>query len=421
MHKHMYHIIWLGQSVSLLGISILTFSFGIWILNTTGSLTQFGLIIFLSTLLEALISPVAGWFADIKDRKSIILICEACTFSIISLMIALYTDNKLFISTIYFFSIIITFFTTIAAIAFLSLIPEMLLQENYHKATGLVQISNAMSRIIGPLSAGFLLEYTSLTVILFINLGTLLFSITTLIYSIKHDKIKKISSNILPNNKISFLNEIHIGLGFYSKNRKFKTLLFLFSLLSFYSAAYFILLTPISLSLSGSKNTGLVVSLSGLGSIIGGAILRTKKYKLKPIQGIFASTLMMVFSMLGTVFSFNITGIMVFSCLFSIGVALSYGYAQIIYMTYSDKELVGRVLGISRLVNAFSLSLAYLLGPIIIDKLLPLVVKHFFLLYTDVLVTTDYMKIFLFSLSILFLIFFLTLFSRVSNAWYELT
>lgn len=376
LKTRIYNIIWLGQTISILGASILSFSFGIWVLKTTNSITHFGFIIFLSTVAESLISPIAGWIADIKSRNSVMLICETIAFFIILLILIFYEVNILSVCVIYISSILIKALAEFTNIAYLALISELLPKNKYEKAVGLVQVSAAFSRIIGPSLGGFLIEYSSLKSALIGNLIGFAFSILTLMFALYKKQQIKICHNTSITHKNTSFKELLVGIIFFKNNHKFKYFLYFFSFLSFFAAAYFILLTPLALAVSNSLTAGLIICSSGIGAISGGAIIRLGLYKKNHVQGIFIATIIMIIALLGTIVFSTKLGIILFSFVFSIGVTLSFGFAQTFYITNIDNSIIGKVLGISRFANSIFLAIAYLISPLMVDKVLPYFYNH---------------------------------------------
>ena len=66
--------IWVGQLVSLLGGHLFTFAVGIWVLQKTGSVTLFALIMFFENVPVLFVAPFAGVIADRYDRRRLMIL-----------------------------------------------------------------------------------------------------------------------------------------------------------------------------------------------------------------------------------------------------------------------------------------------------------------------------------------------------------
>ncbi|KYK33804.1 MAG: hypothetical protein AYK19_12985 [Theionarchaea archaeon DG-70-1] len=72
-----FTIIWAGQFVSLVGSGLTGFALGVWVYLTTGSVTQFSLIL-LSTAVPAIaMTPVAGALVDRWDRRKAMILSDS--------------------------------------------------------------------------------------------------------------------------------------------------------------------------------------------------------------------------------------------------------------------------------------------------------------------------------------------------------
>src|SRR5438128_9978601 len=61
--------VWIGQAVSLIGSGLTGFALGVHVYQTTGSITRFTLIEFLTIAPIVLLSPVAGGLSDRWDKR----------------------------------------------------------------------------------------------------------------------------------------------------------------------------------------------------------------------------------------------------------------------------------------------------------------------------------------------------------------
>ncbi len=58
-----------GKLISLLGSNLQTFAFSLYVLNITGSATEFSKMLVVSLIPEILLTPFAGVLVDKIDRK----------------------------------------------------------------------------------------------------------------------------------------------------------------------------------------------------------------------------------------------------------------------------------------------------------------------------------------------------------------
>ncbi len=71
-------LIWSGQLVSVVGSRLSSFALGLWVYQTTGSTTEYGLLWLFMAVPAILVSPLAGAFVDRHDRKKVMLAADSC-------------------------------------------------------------------------------------------------------------------------------------------------------------------------------------------------------------------------------------------------------------------------------------------------------------------------------------------------------
>ena len=67
-----FMILWLGELISSIGSGLTSFGLGVYIFETTGSVTNMALITLLGFLPNLVLSVFAGVLADKYDRRSLI-------------------------------------------------------------------------------------------------------------------------------------------------------------------------------------------------------------------------------------------------------------------------------------------------------------------------------------------------------------
>lgn len=356
--------IWLAITCSQFGSGISAFSLGYWVLDQTGSIVQFGFIIFLSSIIGCITSPLAGWAVDLFDKKKIILLGESVACIIIFLLLTLNNFHLLTVKFIYIAVLITSFFVTFAAVAYQAIIPELMPENAYQKSAGLMQMSFALFRVSGPLIGGALMQYYSLSECLEIDVVSYLASIGLLFLTLRQNKTTIKSTT---NTRSDARNSFFTGYNVIKTSMPFKTLLFVGAFLNFVTASFFVLLTPMAFSLGNTLDIGVIVSAIGIGGGIGGVLLRANWCCMSPTKGL----LITVYLMIASLFLFVVpTGSLTLICIaifFSMSNTMATGYCHLLYLKFLQNHLLGRVLSLRHLVNMFSLSIGYIFAPLTIN------------------------------------------------------
>ena len=105
-----FNIIWLGQSLSLLGSKMSLFALGIWIWQLTGNATDLALFGFFAQVPQIFMLFISGTIVDRWNRKLLIIAAD-CVIGVLTIMLLiLYSTNHLQILHLYLSLAIMGFF-----------------------------------------------------------------------------------------------------------------------------------------------------------------------------------------------------------------------------------------------------------------------------------------------------------------------
>ena len=280
-----FWIVWLGQVISTLGTKVTEFALGVWAYQTTGSVTQFALILVFSYLPNFLISPFAGALVDRWNRRWAMILSDSITgLTGLSLMVLVATGN-LEIWHIYISVSIGSLAKAFQWPAYLASIPQLVPRQNLSRVNGMVQISRGVASILGPIIAGFLIESIQIQGVLLIDAGTYLVALLTLLSvrfpAVSHDKLQRqlVTLSQLLKETVSGWNYVIQRPG-------------LFRLILFFSVTYLtegmvqVLFWPLVLSFASESQLGIVLSISGCGMLLGSVIVSTWNGLKRRIYGV---------------------------------------------------------------------------------------------------------------------------------------
>ena len=165
-------IIWLGQFASALGSEMTNFAITIWAWEVTGQATPLSLILAVTQIPRLLVSPFAGIWVDLFDRKYLMLLGDAVAgLSTLALLGLLLTDN-LQIWQLYVSGAVNGLFGYIQGLAHSASISLLIPQKHYARASAFESLQMSGSYVIAPAIAGALYAIAGLSGILAIDLVT---------------------------------------------------------------------------------------------------------------------------------------------------------------------------------------------------------------------------------------------------------
>ncbi len=155
-----------GQVISIVGNSIVSFSLTLYLLDTTGSATIFGIITAISAIPWAIAGPIGGILADKVSKKKIMVTLDFITAALIFAiaMTGLEYNVVLIIAvTKFLFSVIQSMYSPCVSSSLVYLVDR----EYLVKANSITSQVNSVSRIVGPILAGFLYGFLPIDLILY--------------------------------------------------------------------------------------------------------------------------------------------------------------------------------------------------------------------------------------------------------------
>lgn len=358
-------LIWFGQLISLTGSGLTGFALGVWVYQHTGSVTQFALISLFSTLPGIVFSPVAGALVDRWDRRWAMILSDSgaglCTLSIALLLLV----GRLEVWHIY---IAMTFSSTFSAFqwpAYSAATTLLVPKEQLGRASGLVQLSEAVSQIASPLLAGTLVGVIQVQGIILIDFATFLFAVITLLI------VRVPKPEITAEGKAgqgSLLREAAYGWTYILARHGLLGILLFFAVTNFTSGIVGVLFTPLVLNFSTPAILGMLLSIGGLGFLAGSLTMSTWGGPKLRVGGILSFSVLQGMALFAAGFPPNVAIIGVAAFLFFFSIPIINGCSQAIWQSKTAPDVQGRVFAVRRMIAWSSLPLAYLISGPLADR-----------------------------------------------------
>ena len=281
-----FYALWGGQLISVIGSGMTRFGLSVWILVETGDTSAYTMLIFFAVFPAGLGALFTGPFIDRWDRRKLFIGANlVASLAILAMAILYFTDSM----TLWHLYLVMT--VNGIASAFISpamqssarlLVPK----EKLNRASGLSQLLRPMETILAPSLAGLIVGTLGLEVVFIIDFVTFIVNILIL-WMIS---IPRPLQTIEQTGRIKFWAELSAGFRYIRERPAFIILLTLFSITLFLLPGMaYSLLTPLVLSFETEKVLGLVLSVFGVGSIIGGAFLASWPPSRRRMHGILAA------------------------------------------------------------------------------------------------------------------------------------
>ena len=376
-------LFWVGQSLSQIGTALTGFGLGVWVYQQTEAVTQLSLVFFITTLPGVLLTPFIGALVDRWNRRWIIFYSDLAAALITLVLVLLLMADRLEIWHTY----ISAFFTSLCGcfqmLAKGAAVPMMVSKQQLRRVNGLTQLSTAVSRIAAPALAGLLISVVELQGLLWIDLGSYVIGLGTLLFvTIPQPEPIFDSSEIAEKTK-SFFREIVDGWQLISSSRWLIILIAFMSLHSFLDALTNVLINPLILSFSTTQMLGNIVSIGGIGMIIGSLLMSFLGNHNKAFSSLMGWSVIngvgLVLAGLKPSFLTITSGIFIWF----LTVPFIFGTNQAIWQSFVRPSFQGRVLALVGSVTGFAAALGTISASPLADVLLePLFVENGFLANT---------------------------------------
>ena len=356
-----FYKLWLGELISSIGSGMTAFALSVYVYKKTGSVSYVSLITLLSFMPSIVLSPIGGLLADRYDRRLLMIIGDL--FSGLGLVYILWSIQAGEKSIVPIF-VGITFssiFTSLLEPSYRATLTDILEEENYAKASGLIQVAGSAKYLISPVIAGMILSVADIRVILLLDILTF---ITTclMIFLVR----KSMNSETQNYKKDSFKGLLE-GLFIIKENRGVYFLVIIMFFVCFFMGFIQILIRPMILALSSVKTAGIMESLCAVGLLIGSlwigiAGIKKNYSKILAVACFFCGIFM---SMTGVNENLNIIGISTF--LFFSTLPFMNSCADVLVRVSIPNELQGRVWGLISLITQMGTVTAYIISGVIAD------------------------------------------------------
>ncbi len=269
-----FRIFFLGQAVSLLGTWMQIVAVSWLAYRLTSSPLMLGCVAFASQIPSLFLAPVAGVVADRYDRRKLLVLAQALSMvqaAILAILVLTHTVTIIHILWLsLFLGIINAFEMTIRQSFLVELVDD---KKDLSNAIALNSLMFNGSRLAGPAIAGILIVSFGEGVCFLINACSYAAVLVALGFiSIQSKKIEQTSAMDI---RREFLEGLHYALGFLP----IRLLLFIIALFSVVGAALNTLL-PVFVKETfhgGPRMFGSLLTISGVGAVIGTVYLAQKK------------------------------------------------------------------------------------------------------------------------------------------------
>lgn len=356
-------VLWFGQFISVIGSGLTSFALGIYILQKTGSVTEFTMLLLCIFLPSVLVKPFGGVLADRINRRTMMFIGDlGASFGTLFMLLMLgYLQDGLWF--IYTGVAISSIFGAIQEPAYKASVTDLLPKDLYDKASGLMQLASSSQYLISPFIAGILLSLYRIEVIFFIDIGTFILALVSILWVRKNTGDFKAKSG---NGR--FLEDFKDGAKELIIQKGVLSLVVLTTVVLFFVGILQSLFSPMLLSLTDVKTVGIIQSIIASGMIAGSLIIGIFGYKKSYVKMLSVSLFFtgIFFALIGS--SVNLVLIAIFGFVFFGWLPFVNTSIEVLIRNNIPNEKQGRLWAIISMLTYLGSIVAFLVAGILADN-----------------------------------------------------
>lgn len=361
-----YGLIWFGQLVSTIGSGLTGFVLGVWVFQETGSTTLFALSAVFGALPSVLLLPFVGALVDRWDKRRTMIVCNlASSFCTLAIMLLLYT-GRLRVWHVYIVVSLLAVVGTCMGLAYSTVVALLVPKQHFGRSSGMSYTAQAASQILPPLLAGVLIASLQVQGVVLLDYLTYLFAVGTLLAV--HIP-RPAPSDAAAAQKQPLLREATYGWNYVKARPGLFALMVYFASVNFIVGLARILFYPMILSFTTTQALGTILSVGGLGFLLGGITMSVWGGPKNRIRGLLGFGLLFGASVLLTGLRPSVVLIAAGAFGMHFFIPLVNGCSQAIWLSKTPPEVQGRVFAIRWMVAMSTSPLAYILAGPLADRL----------------------------------------------------
>jgi DHA3 family macrolide efflux protein-like MFS transporter len=357
-----FYTVYGGQFVSMMGSSLTSFALSVWVLKHTHSVTQYTLAIVIAGLPGLLLSPFAGALVDRWDRRWVMFWCNLGPALTVAVYSYLLWHGRLQVWHVYVGVLFNAILSTFMWPAFIAAITMLVERKDFGRVNGVLQTGEAVTTIAAPAVAGFLMFAIGISKILIVDFVTFLFAAGVLLL-VKVPRPEQSAEGVRA--KGSLWKEAAFGWTFIRERPGLLRLLLYFAVFNLVASMGGVAVLPMVLAFSNEAGVGTVLSLVGVGMLLGGLLMTATGGPKRRIYGVLGGWA--AFSL-----CFIVVGIRPNLWLVGAGVLLWYiaipvinASSQTIWQSKTPRDVQGRVFAVRRMIAQFTVPIGdFSAGPL---------------------------------------------------------
>lgn len=268
-----FMLLWMGEIISAIGGGLTSFGLGVYVFQTTGSAGKMALVTLIGFLPTLVLSIPAGALADKYDRRLLMMIGDGCSALGVIYILVRITMGNAGLADICIGVFVSAVFSSLLEPAYRATVTDLLSEEEYPKASGLISLGGSARYLVSPFIAGLLLASHSVSLLLIIDICTFVLTVLTTLVVKKGIQTKETE------NEGSMIKSISDGWKILYEKKGVLMLVLVSAVLTLFIGVFQILAEPMVLSFSDARTLGITETICASGMLVSGLYIGVKGIK----------------------------------------------------------------------------------------------------------------------------------------------
>ncbi len=336
------------------------FILGIWVYQSTGQVLSFAMVLVASYLPSVVVSPFVGNYIDRNGPRLALVVGGILGSGLLAYGTVVAIADQLTLFFVLLLSVGLSIVSALETPALQTLTPMLVAEEHLSRANGMLASATSTTNIVGPILAGALYAYGTISWIIGINFVTYLLAL--IVVFILWKRLVTIKESHNNEQQYSFWQDMIKGFHYTWKYKALFAMIMLHTWLNVALGVNSVIRQPYILEFGSEEQFGLVTSLFGVGMVLGSIVMSTLKVVRKMIWYILLSSLGMGLSVLLTGLTEHVWMIGCLWIMMGFLLPITNTLSITLIQCNTDAAYLGRVFSISRMLSWGTLPLAYVIG-----------------------------------------------------------
>lgn len=355
-------VLWAGQLVATLGHGISSFAIGVYVFQLTQQATGVSLVTLFAFVPAILLAPFAGVLADRYDRRLLMILGDGISALGLVVILVLYQFHLL-----EFWHILVcvgfsSIFQSLLDPCYRATVTDLVSENDYSKASGLVQLASSAQYLLSPFLAGLVMYWFDLRLALMIDILTII--VTVVCTNVARRAVKQSK----PSGEGDFMQNLRQGWRFVLDHPGIYHLMILVSLVTFSMGFLVVLFQPLILAVADPKTLGSIQSIAGIGMLVSSVLLGVRELSRYLVQTLSLGLAIGGVLIIGLGISTNLIWFSGIAFVYFASLPIVNASVEVLMRRSIPNETQGRVWGLVGVISQLGYVAAYAISGPLADK-----------------------------------------------------